>query len=130
MSETSPKKSSDKDSESSSGSDKDSNKISEALYGFDEVSHVPLTKLKKYRDMVDTTDKLILTMLAERCNLVKRIGKLKATIGTEVEDKQREDEVIKNIKEYNQESINKSPIDDNMLDDMWQVIFKYSKELQ
>ena len=56
--------------------------------------------MKDLRQQIDQIDRKIIKLLAERMDLVKEIAKFKKTSELRIQDKKREQEVLKNLKEF------------------------------
>ncbi|MFN3528238.1 MAG: chorismate mutase [Candidatus Altarchaeaceae archaeon] len=80
-------------------------------------------KIKNYRNEIDKIDKKIAKLLKERFEKVKFIAELKKKFNKEIEDRERENEIYKNISEI----LN---IDENKAKEIYKGIIDYSKEIE
>lgn len=56
-----------------------------------------MTTLKQLRDAIDTVDDAVITLLAERFEITRRIGELKAEQGLAGKDPQREAQQVERL---------------------------------
>ena len=82
-------------------------------------------ELKELRDQIDRIDDQLLNLLQKRAELSKKVGSLKANIGTEIYVPHREHEILKRLKTQNLEIY-----PDEAIDKIWTEIFSASRGLQ
>ena len=75
------------------------------------------------RKDIDIIDNQILILINKRMNLCKKVGDVKKRNKMEVSKPGRERLILNNL-------INKNIVDKNLVNDLWHIIFKYSKNLQ
>ncbi|MEK6858215.1 MAG: chorismate mutase [Nanoarchaeota archaeon] len=78
-------------------------------------------QFKRLREQIEEIDEKIFSSFGERVNMVKEIMKIKKENGIPVEDIEREEELIKRIKQrFNN-------LDDRFIEDVFRVVFHHSK---
>ncbi len=82
--------------------------------------------MKKERDQIDDIDDQIVKLLSERMDLVKELGQIKQSSGTEVQDKTRETEIRTRLKELAE----KEGLDPKFVDHLYTHIFIESRRAQ
>ena len=82
-----------------------------------------MNKLKSYRKGIDLIDKNIIKLLSQRFKLAKQIGDYKKKNGLKIVDKERELQVINNIKKYSNEH-------KKFIINIFKNIINYSKRIQ
>ncbi len=82
--------------------------------------------LEELRKRIDETDAQIVRLIAQRMKLAERIGQEKAREGRQVEDREREQEILKKVKALAQAE-NISP---EYVESIYQQIFSLSKRVQ
>ena len=81
--------------------------------------------LLELRQKIDKVDLELLNALNQRAKLVMEVGKIKQKEKIEVLDKGREAALMKRLSEHN-----KGPLDEEMLQDLFQSIINILKRLQ
>ena len=81
--------------------------------------------LLELRQKIDKVDLELLNALNQRAKLVMEVGKIKQKEQIEVLDKDREVALMKRLSEHN-----KGPLDEEMLQDLFQSIINILKRLQ
>ena len=81
--------------------------------------------LLELRQKIDKVDLELLNTLNQRAKLVMEVGKIKQKEQIEVLDKGREGALMKRLSEHN-----KGPLDEEMLQDLFQSIINILKRLQ
>ena len=81
--------------------------------------------LLELRQKIDKVDLELLNALNQRSKLVMEVGKIKQKEQIEVLDKGREAELMKRLSEHNT-----GPLDEEMLQDLFQSIINILKRLQ
>ena len=82
--------------------------------------------LKKFREEINKIDKKIINLLCQRLKVVKKIGGYKRKNGLRIYDKQREKEMLDNLKK----KAEKNCLDKNYLMKLFKIIIKNSKKAQ
>lgn len=82
-----------------------------------------MDKLKAYRRKIDIIDKNIVKLLSLRFRLIKRIANHKKKHKIKIVDKERESQVINNIKKH-------SNSNQKFINNIFKDIIKYSKKIQ
>ena len=82
--------------------------------------------LEKLREEVDEIDKKVLELLSKRKKVVEQIGKIKQEKHLVINDKNREDELIKNVIKKGQTLGHEG----KYLRKLYKEIIKYSKKVQ
>ncbi|PIN91521.1 hypothetical protein COU61_02235 [Candidatus Pacearchaeota archaeon CG10_big_fil_rev_8_21_14_0_10_35_13] len=82
--------------------------------------------LEKLREEVDEIDKKVLELLSKRKKVVEQIGKIKQEKHLVINDKNREDELIKNVIKKGQTL----GLEGKYLRKLYKEIIKYSKKVQ
>ncbi len=85
-----------------------------------------MENIDEYRKKIDQIDDAILSLLKKRFDIVKKIGEHKKARHILMHDKKREEHILTNIK---QKAEQKS-IDLDLINTIWQAIFKKSIELE
>lgn len=80
--------------------------------------------LKILRDKTDKIDDEIVTLLLKRMACSKVIGEVKKSLSVPVTDLKREDEIINRL------TLNKKESEAELIKDVYNLIFAYSKSLQ
>ncbi len=80
--------------------------------------------LKILRDKTDKIDDEIVTLLLKRMACSKAIGEVKKSLSVPVTDLKREDEIINRL------TLNKKESEAELIKDVYNLIFAYSKSLQ
>lgn len=83
-------------------------------------------KLKDFRKNIDKIDGEILKLLADRFNIVKKIGKYKKFNGVKIFDKERENQILNKIKIESR----KYKTNEKYIEKIFKSIIKNSKEIQ
>ncbi len=81
--------------------------------------------LLELRQKIDKVDLELLNALNQRAKIVMEVGKIKQKEQIEVLDKSREASLMKRLSEHN-----KGPLDEEMLQDLFQSIINILKRLQ
>jgi len=79
--------------------------------------------LSELRKKIDQVDVKIVKLLENRFNLVKEIRKIKKYGGLPLEDKKREKEIIERL-------TSSGNLDQRLVEEIYQAIFKYAKNAQ
>ena len=82
--------------------------------------------LNSKRQRINQIDAGILSLLDERMRLAIEIASLKKETGKDIEDLERETQLLSEILEQSRETI----LEDNQVAAIWQAIFKLSKDIQ
>ncbi|HEC2155301.1 chorismate mutase [Staphylococcus delphini] len=82
-------------------------------------------KINKYRERINLINLQILELLSSRGELAKKIGEEKRKLGLKVYDPKREEEIISQLLDQN-----RGPFDDEAIKDIFEEIFKASRDLQ
>jgi len=80
-------------------------------------------QILEYREKINQIDEELLTLLEKRMNLSIKIGKIKRESKIPIENKQREKEILDKLKE-------KSDLNKELIEGVYQQIFKESKKIQ
>jgi len=80
--------------------------------------------LEEIRKKLDSVDKKIIDMIAARMELVKEISQIKKDKNMPLYDKEREKEVLKNIKLYAEEQ----GIDTTFIEDVFKLVIFYMRQ--
>ena len=89
--------------------------------------------LQDYRKVINKIDNKLLNLLDERMKFSKEIGNYKKEKGLPVHHPEREKVIINKLSKNIDEKIvmgNDCNLPKNMIDEIWKVIFKYSKLVQ
>lgn len=81
-------------------------------------------ELKELREKIDGVDEKICALLKERFDLVKEVGETKKNLGVNVENKDRENEVVAAVRERLPEEIK------DYAEEIYRAIIKTSKDYQ
>ena len=82
-------------------------------------------ELEDLRARIDAIDGRIISLLNERAEIAKRLGKLKKMSGKEIRDADREKIVFDRIK-----SLNEGPLSEKSLEKIYQTIIRQCREIQ
>lgn len=82
--------------------------------------------INDFRSKIDKIDEKIVRLLAERFQNVVKIGEIKDRTGLKIENKNREDEIIRKVKKL---SLNFS-LNEKFVSDLYELIIKESRRLQ
>ena len=82
-----------------------------------------MDELNLLRNEINNCDKQIMNILENRMNIAKKIGQVKAKNKMEVLCLGREKKVLDNLISQNQ-------LPQEMITELWNIIFKYSKKNQ
>ena len=82
-----------------------------------------MDELNNLRNEINNCDKEIMNILENRMNIAKKIGQVKAKNKMEVLCLGREKKVLDNLISQNQ-------LPQEMITELWNIIFKYSKKNQ
>ncbi|NCP67460.1 chorismate mutase [bacterium] len=82
--------------------------------------------LASKRARISDIDAGILSLLDERMRLAIEIAQIKKETGKNIEDLERETELLSDILKQNRETI----LEDAKVTEIWRAIFKLSKEIQ
>ena len=74
------------------------------------------------RNLLDNIDKNILELLEKRMDIIRKVGSIKSKLNIPVEDINREEEIIKKLK-----NISKNNLTENQLKKIFQTVFDFSK---
>lgn len=77
----------------------------------------------KFREQIDKIDKKIFSLLEERFEIVRQVGKYKEENSIQIKDNNREEEMVNFMK-------NNTGLDDNFIEEFYDFIFKKSREMQ
>ena len=83
-----------------------------------------MEKLEELRKRIDGVDEQICALLKERFDLVKEVGEAKKNLGVNVENKDREQEVIEAVRNRLPEELK------DYAEEIYRTIIKVSKEYQ
>ncbi|MBO4554881.1 MAG: chorismate mutase [Clostridia bacterium] len=83
-----------------------------------------MEKLEELRKRIDGVDEQICALLKERFDLVKEVGEAKKNLGVNVENKDREQEIIEAVRNRLPEELK------DYAEEIYRTIFKVSKEYQ
>ena len=83
-------------------------------------------ELNHKRARISQIDAGILALLDERMRLAIEIAKLKQETGKDIEDLERETQLLGEILKHNRDTI----IEDNRIAEIWSAIFQLSKDIQ
>lgn len=83
-------------------------------------------QLQNKRDRISKIDAGILALLDERMRLAIEIAQIKQQTGKDIEDLERETQLLNDILKQNRDTI----LDDNRVAEIWTAIFKLSKDIQ
>ncbi len=78
------------------------------------------------RGQIDEIDQKIVELLGKRMVLVKEIGQLKETTGSEIQDEEREKEIKKRLKDIAE----KEGLDEEFVNHLYTHIFIESRKIQ
>ena len=82
-----------------------------------------MTDIKMYQTNIDIIDLNILDLLEKRMIYSKKIGEIKLKKKKLIYDLNREKKIIDTIQE-------KTTLKKNLIKDIWDIIFKYSRDIQ
>ncbi len=82
--------------------------------------------LTSKRERISQIDAGILSLLDERMRLAIDIAQLKKETGKDIEDLERETQLLSEILKQNRETI----LEDDRVAEIWRAIFKLSKDIQ
>jgi len=82
-------------------------------------------KIDQFRKRIDSIDRKIIMLLSKRFRLVKKIGHFKNLADLPLDNKQRENEILKTIGD-----IIDNPNIKNKIKAIYKIIFKASKEIE
>ncbi len=82
--------------------------------------------LKKYRFEIDKIDEKILSLLAKRINISKKIGEHKLKNGLPIVDKKRKSEIFEKL----QKTASKKTLSDELVKNIYKIIHDSSVDLQ
>lgn len=82
-----------------------------------------VNKLNNWRKKIDKIDKKLFKLLEKRFNVSKEIGIYKKQKNLPIENKNREQSIVKS-------KINQTKLSKNFVKDFFQLIFKESKKIQ
>lgn len=82
--------------------------------------------LEAKRQRISTIDAGILSLLDERMRLAIEIAQLKKETGKDIEDLERETQLLSEVLKQNRETI----LADEKVAEIWRAIFKLSKDIQ
>lgn len=82
-----------------------------------------MNKINNFRNEIDLIDHQLLNLINERMDICKKVGLVKKENKMEVSKPGRERLILNNL-------INKNILDKDLVENLWDVIFKYSKNLQ
>lgn len=82
--------------------------------------------LDSRRERISQIDAGILSLLDERMRLAIEIARLKKETGKDIEDLERETQLLGEILKQNRDTI----LEDERVADIWRTIFKLSKDIQ
>lgn len=80
-------------------------------------------ELESLRNIIDVIDRKVFTLLAKRFEMVEKVGKLKQKEGMAVQDKKREEEIIK-------DKIKKSKLNPRLVEDIYKTLFNHAYAIQ
>jgi chorismate mutase len=83
-------------------------------------------ELNSKRERISKIDAGILSLLDERMRLAIEIARLKKDTGKDIEDLERETQLLGEILEQNRDTI----LQDEKVTEIWRAIFKLSKDIQ
>ena len=83
-----------------------------------------MEKLEELRKRIDGVDEQICALLKERFDLVKEVGEAKKNLGVNVENKDREQEIIEAVRNRLPEELK------DYAEEIYRTIIKVSKEYQ
>ena len=86
----------------------------------------PTSDLESKRQRINTIDAGILSLLDERMRLAIEIAQIKQQTGKDIEDLERETQLLGEILKQNRETI----IADEKVAEIWRAIFTLSKDIQ
>ena len=82
-------------------------------------------RILNLREEIDEIDEKIITLLKNRMDVSKKVGKLKVVLHIPVEDKGREEEIIQRLGELANRNLK-----DEQLIRIFTAVFKSSKQIQ
>ena len=85
-----------------------------------------MDRLKRYRKTIDKIDRRIVKFLARRLEIVRKIGAYKKIKKLPVFNKQRENDVLKNVKTASK----KHKTDDKFMNEVYKAILEKSRKLE
>ena len=83
-----------------------------------------MEKLDELRIRINGVDEKIASLLRERSDIVKEIGETKRNLGVGVENKGREEEVIKKVRDMLPDDLK------DLVEEIYRTIIKTSKDYQ
>ena len=87
---------------------------------------ITMKKIKDLRFKIDEIDEKLFDVIVERMNLVKEIGKIKKINGLGIVDKDRETEIINQLKTKS----NKKGINSDLVKKIWKILMEMSYEIE
>ncbi len=85
-----------------------------------------IDEIEKFRAQIDVIDQTILELIGKRYAISGRIGDVKRNLNLSILNKQREKELISNIKT----KARKLNLDEKLVEDVWGRIIKESRRVQ
>jgi chorismate mutase len=85
-----------------------------------------INEIEKFRAQIDIIDQTILELIGKRYAISGRIGIVKKDLKLSVMNKEREKELLANIKL----KARKLNLDEKLIEDVWQRIIKESRKVQ
>lgn len=82
-------------------------------------------KLSELREEIDKIDREIIGLLCKRLGIVESVASLKRETGIDIEDNEREEDIIKNCKERGG-----GKLDETFIEDIMRLIISESKRIQ
>ncbi|EKD48185.1 MAG: bifunctional chorismate mutase/prephenate dehydrogenase [uncultured bacterium] len=80
----------------------------------------------KFRSKIDKIDERILKLLAERFENVIKIGEIKRGKGLKIQNKKREDEIIRKVRKLS----SRFALNERFVSDFYELIIDESRKLQ
>ncbi len=81
--------------------------------------------LSELREEIDRIDREIIELLCQRFEIAEDIARLKRETGIDIEDNEREEDIIKNCKEKSG-----GKLDEAFVEDLMRLIISESKKIQ
>jgi chorismate mutase len=85
-----------------------------------------IEEIEKFREEIDIIDQTILELIGKRYAISGRIGEVKRNLNLDVLNKEREKELLSNIKI----KARKLNLDEKLIEDVWVRIIKESRRVQ
>lgn len=85
-----------------------------------------INEIEKFRAQIDIIDQTILELIGKRYAISGRIGTVKRDLKLSILNKEREKELLTNIKS----KARKLNLDEKLIEDVWQRIIKESRKVQ